>query len=198
MGGIRDASKFIENKTGATTGLLASVKGILGLAGQAAPLFGLAGSVLGALWPDEQGSGAAAVPPAPTVSTGSIKLTGTITTSTVLGQAIYIQVSGTPHNFDQFTNFNVRSSQPYYDCPLGLFNLRATPRAEQKIIARETRYPVWGNETLPTQLHTSYRITTDLQPVVNQQADLTAVSIKAAIVQKVRYSSLLAPRYLRC
>lgn len=186
--GIKKTSEFVAKLTGKATGLIGAFKGILGVTSQANAVFGLLGSVAGLLWPDEQ-SATAAAPPAPTVSTGSINLKGSIETSTLLGETFYMQVPGTPHNFNSSTNGNVRSSQPYFDCPMGLFNLRRTPQLRQIISPRATQRS--GNRgSVPEQNYTSYQVVQNLEPVFNQLAGIQVVSVKAAIVQKVRYSSL--------
>lgn len=183
--GVRAVSSFISGATGGSE-KGGALKTIFGVASQAGGLFSVLGTVAAVIWPDAPGSTA---PAPPTVSTGSIRLTGSISTSTLLGQAVYVQVPGTPHNFNGSTNTNVRMTQPYYDCPMGLFNLRAAPQVDRIDYPRAARYN-GPRGTVPEQQYSSYSITTDLQPVVNQLSGAQVVSMRAAIMQKVSHYAL--------
>ncbi|AMR28325.1 hypothetical protein A0257_15335 [Hymenobacter psoromatis] len=179
---VKQASNFIEQNTKSSGAL----KGILGVAGSLGGVFGVAGSIAGLLWPSDDKP--TTVTPAPTVSSGSISLKGTIETTTLIGSTS-TEEPGTPHNFDGNTNGFRRASQPYYDCPMGLFNLRRTPQLAQRVYPRAKMYSGYRGQ-VPEELYTSYSVTQDLEPVFNQTSGMQVVSVKAAIVQKVGYSSL--------
>ncbi|WP_460676644.1 T9SS type A sorting domain-containing protein [Hymenobacter coalescens] len=185
--GVRAVAGLISGATGGSE-KGGGLKTLFGVASQAGGLFSMLGSVAAVLWPDAPGSTAPAPAP-PTVSTGSIRLTGSISTSTLLGQAVYVQVPGTPHNFNGSTNANVRMTQPYYDCPMGLFNLRATPQIDRIDYPRAARHN-GPRGAVPEQQYSSYSITADLQPVVNQLSGAQVVSMRAAIMQKVSHYTL--------
>ncbi len=125
-------SKYVGKQT--SSNAAGALKGIFNAAGMLGGAFSMIGSVVGVLWPDEE-KAAAPMQVAPTISSGTIKLTGTIETSGKVG-GFSTQVPGTLHNFAPATNTNGRTYQPYYDCPMGLFNLTATPRLEQVLYQR--------------------------------------------------------------
>lgn len=75
---VKQASNFIEQNTRGSS----TLKGILGVAGSLGSIFGVAGSIAGLLWPSDDKP--TTVTPAPTVSSGSISLKGTIETTVVL------------------------------------------------------------------------------------------------------------------
>ena len=179
---VKQAANFIEQNTRGSS----TLKGVLGVASSLGGLFGVAGSIAGLLWPSD--TGPTAVTTAPTVSTGSISLKGTIETTTIIGST-FTEEPGVPHNFDVNTNAFVRASQPYYDCPMGLFNLRQTPQLAKRVYPRAKMYSGYRGQ-VPEESYTSYSVQEDLTPVFNQTSGMQVVSVKAAIVQKVRYSSL--------
>jgi len=72
---------------------------------------------------------------------------------------------------------------------MGLFNLRRTPQLAQRVYPRAKMYSGYRGQ-VPEELYTSYSVTQDLEPVFNQTSGMQVVSVKAAIVQKVGYSSL--------
>lgn len=182
LGGIKQIADNIFKNTGGS-----SLKSVLGVASSVSGIFGVVGSVAGLLWPSDDKP--TTVTPAPTVSSGSIKLTGTIETTTVIGSTS-TEEPGTPHNFDGNTNAFSRASQPYYDCPMGLFNLRQTPQLARVVYPR-AKLNSGNRGEVPEESYTSYSVQEDLTPVFNQTSGMEVLSVKAAIVQKVRYSSLV-------
>lgn len=76
---------------------------------------------------------------APTISKGSIEMTGTITT-TGNAKDFTVQLPGVNHKYQ--AGNTVYSGLPYYDCPLGILNLQKEPllqkRSEIKTVGTNT------------------------------------------------------------
>jgi hypothetical protein len=147
-------------------------KNILNTAAGFNAAFGVIGSVVGLLWPDTNAPAAPAF--TPTVSNGSISLTGSITTTYPLF-SLSMRVPGTPHPSDG-------STQPYYDCALGIFTIKNTP-----ILATAKTLDQWN----------SYQVSNDLVATYNEAAGLTLQSVQAAIVVKQSRSVVYADQMMK-
>lgn len=154
---------FALTKAGAT--LPSFLNKVLKIANGASQAFGVIGSVFGMLFPSEVG-GASVVP---TVSKGTISLNGTITTQYPLG-APNIQTPGTQHPNDPTT-------QPYYDCPLGVFAIKNTP------VLKAIRHMGVNDLGLRTY-YVSYEVANDLIASYNKSAGLKLMSVQAALVSE--------------
>lgn len=155
-----------------------TIKKILDIAGGVNMAFGVLGSVIGTLWPSEDSSAPQAPAFIPTVSTGTLALTGVITTTYPL-TGVFIQVPGSQHRGDGGT-------KPYYDCGLGLFALKNTPILNKR---------VWGSGNISNfTWGACYQIGNDVIPSFNRAAGLKLVSAQAAIVTEdtLQSSSRLA------
>lgn len=182
-----------SNANAAATQGPSAFKKILNTAAGFNAAFGIIGSVVGLLWPDA-GAPAAAPVFIPTVSNGSISMTGTITTTYPL-YSISVRVPGTPHPFDP-------STQTYYDCPLGIFTIKNTP-----VLALAS----WGNsyervetdefygtiyEHYTSEWH-SYQVNNDLVATYNEAAGLRLQSVQAAIVVEQSRVAVYGDEYMR-
>ncbi|MCB2380080.1 T9SS type A sorting domain-containing protein [Hymenobacter sp. BT635] len=175
-------------------GLRKTVGTVLGAAGMVSSAFGIIGQIVGAIWPaqDESGNALASEPAfTPTISEGTIQMSGSITTTYPL-TGVSVQLPGTAHNG------NDRSTQPYYNCPLGLFNIKNTPvlnKMTYTYISGE--YSWWdpcGSQGQDDRCVTtsdygdyhatldSYQVQNDLLGAFNKPAGLELVSAKAALV----------------
>jgi hypothetical protein len=159
-----------------------TLKTVVGLAGALGPWVGLIGSVVGALWPDDNPSAPAAAPFYPTVSNGTLSLKGTIST-TAPKTSFTMQVPGSqhffPHNPGAPTNQTDGGNQPYYDCPLGIFTIKNTPIVGAMVFTPSEGYA----SVSPYRLtYASYLVTNDLIPIYNAAAGLKLESVQASIV----------------
>jgi hypothetical protein len=165
------------------SGLGKTISTALSFASTASGALGIVGSLIGAIWPDASASKPAFTP---TVSKGSIALTGSITTNYPL-RGVICQIPGTPHNSDG-------STMPYYDNALGLFNLKR-PLAVNKTSYDDQSgealdcdaFSPYGNRTPApiSSLYDSYQSQADLEGVFNQAAGLELVSAEAALISEV-------------
>ncbi|MFM9985213.1 MAG: hypothetical protein ACKVOK_08280 [Flavobacteriales bacterium] len=90
------------------------------------------------------GSSSTAPSMQPTVSSGSITLTGTITTETD-GPNAFMQLPGMAHNISADLPENW-SGLPIYDCPLGNLALETMPLISKKHYCQYIGYNVWDND----------------------------------------------------
>lgn len=170
-----------DNKFSKALGTISSV------AKAAGGIIGAIGSIVGFFTDD------APTPPVPTIS--SYHFTGSITTKLTLS-TFQVKHPGSSH-----TNNN---NLPYYDYPLGVCNLKNTPRLHHINYARYT-----GNNSLtscastyPTfRNYSSYKVMDDLQVYYNAPAGLEVVSAQAAVVGRIKTTSrngdpALSPSYL--
>ena len=135
----------------------------------------------------------APTPPAPTTS--SYNFTGSITTTHTLNN-FQIKHPGSTHTND--------NNLPYYDYPLGVCNLKNTPRVNHISYARYTGQNSFFNctSTTPTyRNYSSYKVMDDLQVYYNAPAGLEVVSAQAAIVGRLKTTTkngdpALTPSYL--
>lgn len=163
---------------------------------------GLAGSIIGFFSDDATSSAKSAF--VPTVSKGTINLDGTITTQAPR-LSFFMLVPGTKHyaNNSGSTNTpaNSRSQLPFYDCPLGVFNLQATPVLRKVDYTRLSRAHFRGynfniqynGKNDPTVKCTSYRLDRDIQPIVNVASGMEIRSVKYAICKKIPLSDVSIP-----
>jgi hypothetical protein len=170
LAGTEQAGTIASNNAStASTAGPSFLKTILNTASGFNAAFGVLGSVMGLIWPDAGGSSFT-----PTVSNGSLTLTGTITTTYPLF-SLSMRVPGTPHPYDG-------STQTYYDCALGLFTIKNTPVLTR---ANTMVYPPYS---APLRW-SSYQVSNDLVAAYNEAAGLTLQSVQAAIVIKQTKSS---------
>lgn len=164
-------------------GLRSTLGKVLGVASNISSIFGAVGTLIGAIWPDD--STPAGPPPfTPTVSKGSISLTGTITTTFPL-RGVVCQVPGTKHSSDL-------STAPYYDCALGLFNIK-----HPLVLNKRTYYDGGDYNSAEnfcsdyTTFHqeatqsTAYQVQNDLEGAYNKAAGFDLISAEAALVAEV-------------
>ncbi|TGE22143.1 T9SS type A sorting domain-containing protein [Hymenobacter aquaticus] len=181
----------IASITSNSGGLLKTMKSVLEVAGTASAVFGAIGTVVGFLFPSDDAEAATSPGFIPTVSTGSISLSGTITTTYPLANVL-IQLPGTQHNANG-------STQPYYDCKLGIFSLKNTPvlnkRAWTCVVGEQTVYDPcydmtaagcqggWVTQPAYDPLE-SYQIANDVIASYNKAAGLDLSSVEVALVAR--------------
>lgn len=145
----------------------------------------------------------------PTISKGSIKLTGNITT-TSNGTQFFSQLPGGNHkDLNDSINF---IDLPYYDCPMGIMNLDYVPRI---LVKKQVYYPMVGTgrpfyganygptfEWTSTQNNNvndyfwSSKIMDSLVVGLNEASGLEIVEVKAALVNEITTSTTLHPTFV--
>ncbi|UOQ52528.1 T9SS type A sorting domain-containing protein [Hymenobacter cellulosivorans] len=164
-------------------------KKVLNVLGATGTALGIIGNVVGLLWPEEKAP-AVAPPFTPTVSNGSIILTGSITTTYPL-YSITVQTPGAQH-------FNDGKSQTYYNCALGLFSIKNTPRVNSA--TWRYTYDTAPYEDYYVELfydRTSLQVANNLVATYNEAAGLKLVSAQAAIVVEQKREDVYADPYMR-
>ncbi len=160
-----DDFNFLKFLGDATSGLASGT-------GSAGTLLKFVGEMIGLF------SGGSSNKPAsmPTYTSYDMELNGTLTAKTVQ-QSFILRVPGTI----QINNDNAT----YYKCPLGLVNIKNTPKADSILYTRghASRVSYCCISTDRSE-YLSYRIKNDLQVSYNS-ADLDLVSIQGAIVGQV-------------
>lgn len=141
--------------------LLQAVKGI-------GSFFSVAGAVIG-LFNGSSGTPA----PAPAYVNYDLVLQGTINTK-VLISTFLLRVPGTVQNDN--------NNAPYYNCPLGIFNLKVTPQVDSVSYDRLDREGIIGPDY---RRYTSYRMRDNPSVTFNSGAGLELVSTQAALVGEV-------------
>ncbi|MGI4823227.1 MAG: T9SS type A sorting domain-containing protein [Janthinobacterium lividum] len=151
--------------------------------------FGIIGSVVGLLWPDASAPAAAPVF-TPTVSNGSITLSGTITTTYPLFSTS-VRVPGTPHPSDP-------STQTYYDCALGIFTIKNTPILNVGTWEAATDIKAYEDYYVPVYTRwNSYQVGNDLIATYNEAAGLSLLSVQAAIVVEQKRDIVYRDLYMK-
>lgn len=164
-------------------GLRSTLGKVLGVASNVSSIFGVVGTLIGAFFPED--SSPAGPPPfTPTVSKGSIALSGTITTTFPL-RGVVCQIPGTKHSSDL-------STAPYYDAALGLFNIKHPLVLNKKSYVHTYAYTYatsvcsdntnYYNEDIG---YDSYQVQNDLEGVYNKAAGFELVSAEAALVSEI-------------
>lgn len=175
----------------------ATLKGLLSFASEAGSFFSLAGSIIG-LFSDDPAGKATVVP---TVSKGTITLSGTIT-NTAAKSTINLYIPGTnpydPGSSNTTPASNLNSYLPYYNCPLGIFNIKTTPTIKRINYPRNTALVYYrGPNATPSEdlskPFSSFRLTSNILPIVNAASGLKIVSVKYAIAQKVLLTDVSTP-----
>ncbi|OJJ23397.1 hypothetical protein BKI52_03285 [marine bacterium AO1-C] len=174
---ITDSKSKFSKTLGTISSVAKAAGGIIGVIGSIVDFF----------------TDAAPTPPVPTIS--NYNFTGSITTSHALST---FQVK---HPGSIQTNDN---NQPYYNYPLGVCNLKNTPRLHHINYARYTGHNSFTNctSTVPTfRSYSSYKVMDDLQVYYNAPAGLEVVSAQAAIVGRIKTNNkngdpALSPSYL--
>jgi hypothetical protein len=176
------------NANTATTQGPSAFKTILNTAAGFNAAFGIIGSVVGLLWPDT--SAPAAPVFTPTVSNGSITLSGTITTTYPL-YSISVRVPGTPHSSDP-------STQTYYDCALGIFTIKNTPVLNVGTWEAATDIKAYEDYYVPVNTRwNSYQVGNDLTATYNEAAGLNLLSVQAAIVVEQKRDVVYRDLYMK-
>jgi hypothetical protein len=174
-----------------------ALKGLLNFASEAGSFFSLAGSIIG-LFADDPTGKASVVP---TVSKGTITLSGTIT-STAAKATINLYIPGTnqydPGSGSTIPSANLNSYLPYYNCPLGIFNIKNTPAVKRINYPRNTALVYYGGpNSNPSEdiskPFSSFRLVNSILPVVNAASGLKILSVKYAIAQKVLLKDVSTP-----
>lgn len=158
---------------------------------------GIVGEVIGFLSPKKEG--AAAKPPfTPTITKVNETLTGTIETSLPLG-TIIVRLPG--------TNQGVGGNETYFTCPLGIFNIKNTPKADMvtynDYVGLKESYDPYdyyngGDEIDPKFVKTnSYKITNDVLAEYNKKAGVELVSAQAAFIADFHTNTVLKPHLER-
>ncbi|TGE20608.1 T9SS type A sorting domain-containing protein [Hymenobacter aquaticus] len=153
----------------------------------AIPALSFLGPVLGIMFPSDDETAAKSIPFTPTISTGEMSLKGTIETITSQN-TLRIQTPGTVHNDA------VRPTLPYYNCPLGVFNISNTPvllKSAPRTVLLERgyydEYDDWNRQWYQQPFTTNmdlvvYKLNNDLNPVFNASAGVTPLSVQGALV----------------
>lgn len=180
----QDALKSVVASSSSSGGLLKKISGIAGSLGSA---FGLISTVIGVLWPEEPAGAAAPAPFIPTVSTGTLSLKGSLSTAAPY-TSITMQIPGGQHYYPGSTGQTDGGNQPYYDCPLGIFNLKNTPQLDRYafddflwVSCEYEPGDVYACAEYTRSYH-SYRVTNDLIAAYNDAAGLKLQSVQAALV----------------
>ncbi|EAY27236.1 T9SS type A sorting domain-containing protein [Microscilla marina] len=169
--------------------LFGSVQKIAGGASKFLGAIGVVGQVIGFLAPKKEG--AAAKPPfTPTITKVNETLTGTIETSLPLDNII-VRLPGTQQGSG--------GNETYFTCPLGIFNLKNTPKADMvaysNYIGLKEFYDYYDDygEYEPRHLSTkSYKITNDVLAEYNKKAGLDLVSAQIAFIAEFNHASMLS------
>jgi hypothetical protein len=149
-------------------------------------------------------SGTSAPALQPTVSTGSIKLNGTITTETDGGN-VFLQLPGMAHNISADFPENW-SGLPVYDCPLGNLALESMPTIKKKTYLFQqgrfcsSEYDYFTGQTNTSCLDSylaidSYHFDQDLSLALNASSDLNIDMIWAGFTAELD-DSLLKDKFL--
>ncbi|MEL6534006.1 MAG: T9SS type A sorting domain-containing protein [Bacteroidota bacterium] len=187
--GLKPSKTYFENEATVEKNL----NELLGKVSSAAKLFGgavgVVGTVIGILWPDPAKPNTPQVF-APTITRSTETISGTINTTSQLF-FITLKVPGTqhtdndPNSLDDFSDQNM----PYYDCPLGVVNLKVTPQLNRITYNRFWGYEVkeedlfMGIEYEPLTLNSSsYQGKDQLEVMVNGSSDLEIVEAQVALV----------------
>lgn len=194
---IQNVSNAVKKATANST-----LSAITGIASQLGGIFGLAGSIIG-LFTSEGNSVKSAF--IPTVSKGTITLKGTITTDAPL-HTFFLLVPGGIH-YDPNSNStvapeNLRTQLPYYNCPLGIFNIANTPVLYRNNYQRTVTEYLWdyqddgegSEDSNDLRMFSSYMLAGTITPVINASSGLEINYVKIAIAQKIPASSV-ADRY---
>ena len=172
-----EATKRIVNE-----GKLKNVLGtVFGAVKDASGVLGLLDNVVGMLWPSKKNNKPTKPPFTPTITKTTLEIEGTIETSHALA-TIQLQVPGSDH----ITNGNL----PYYDCPMGLFNIMDKPVLEQIDYQRYVGYSFLevddpnygGHDTEVRKGYSSYRVRDEIIGKYNAGAGVELVSAQVAIV----------------
>jgi hypothetical protein len=196
LGDVKLASEKVRDATQNST-----LKAITGVASQLGGIFGLAGSIIGLFTSDASSTKSAFIP---TVSKGTITLKGTITTNSPL-HTFYLMTPGTIHydrkNGETATTQSLRSALPYYNCALGIFNITNTPilykgdyqRIDTEYLYYDQNLGEGSGDAGRPHPYSTYKLNSDIRPIVNANSGLEIKSVKVAIAQKVLLSSLSVP-----
>jgi Secretion system C-terminal sorting domain len=169
---LYEKSFFVAAKTSNTSEFKKEVNKFSKFLGTAGTILGFAGKIYGFF--ESSSSSPAATP---TFTNYNLTLDGSITSQIVVTNFV-IRI---PANSGPITN---NSNETYYNCNLGIFNLKKTPIVETLAYDRRALMP--GNisiRTVPkTVRYSAYRIKDDIELVVNKGAGLELVKAEGALV----------------
>jgi hypothetical protein len=170
----KDATSALS-KTGDLTQVLGDVAEIGSLVSGVGTALNLLGSVEGLF--SKSSSTSKTPASAPLNASINLALNATITTSVAL-ETFVIKDPGAQL---QVIGGSVSNSDaPYYQCPLGIFNLTSTPQADTVVYKMNT-----GVQGTNTVLYTGVQISNNVGVTWNDGAGLNLVSVQAAIMGKV-------------
>jgi hypothetical protein len=197
---INKVATFVKGKTGDKSSLGTILSTVTNVAKSAGGIFGMMGNVVGLLWPDKNETATSEPVFTPTISKGTITLEGTIKTTTSL-VTFEMQTPGTSH----YSSPDNYSSLPYYDNPLGIFNIQNKPMAIKRNYKKHVRTEreilgcyanagcISGHQQLSSSYtdtfynedYTNYKISNEIIPVYNKAAGLELISVEAALVCQI-------------
>jgi Secretion system C-terminal sorting domain len=166
---------FVYNNTKDSANFTKVIKGLGGITGQAGQVFKFAGAVIGFL----QGSDKSAS--APAFTNYNLKLNGSITAQVVV-QKFVMKIPATSSPASNANNAT------YYNCPMGVFNLKNTPLLDTLSYNRRALTPASYNPRggVPKTIkYTAYKLHDDVQVMVNAGAGMSVVTVEGALLAKV-------------
>jgi hypothetical protein len=172
---IGRAAKFVEDNTNTTSDLgkiLESSAGFIGVAGN---VLKFAGTMIGLF----KGSGSTPAS-SPGFTNYNLYVDGTLSATVVVSNFV-VKI---PATYAPPTNAN---NATYYNGPLGIFNLKETPRLDTLTYDRRALLPTSINPKFvpKTIKYTAYRLHDDVKVVVNAGVGLTVKSVEGALVAKM-------------
>lgn len=124
----------------------------------------------------------------PIISNATFDITGTMTTSSNTASCL-LQLPGTNHKHPDGTP--IEAGMPLYDFPLGVVGLEKTPVLEKRKIQNKLRFstPHDGYHTEIINIGNSYRISDDINIVVNPAAKVRLIDAKVQLIGRVGVSN---------
>ena len=164
-------------------------KFLLGTASAAAGVAGGLNVITGIVdmfWSKSNSNASELVEVMPTISHGSIELSGTIETETNATK-YSLQLPGGNH--ERSDGSLIHNGLPVYDCPLGVWGLERQPKVDMFSNLKKTyiNKKNYSNAFWNNQLNMYYKISDDINIAFNESSNLEILSIKAQLVAKPMY-----------
>lgn len=168
-------AKFVEDNTNTASDLGKILESSAGFLGAAGNVLKFAGTMIGLI------KGSSSTPSAnPGFTNYNLNVEGELSATVVVSNfVVKIPATSTPP-----TNSN---NATYYNGPLGIFNLKETPRLDTLTYDRRALLPTSINPSkVPKTIkYAAYRLHDDVKVVVNAGVGLTVKSIEGALVARV-------------